>query len=106
MRFPGPPRFAVVLCATFAFVLAGCSGSGSSFDPAASCTADGRFSGAYPALEQRLPSTFESTQPSRVDSGRNCTTENLGSLAGHGVSEVQFAFLKNGTAEIAFFQLP
>jgi hypothetical protein len=76
-----------------AIVLAGCGPASvySSFDPAAPCSADGRFPGAYPALEVRLPATFEGRPPDTLDSGRNCTATELGTLAGHGISEVQFA---------------
>jgi hypothetical protein len=74
-------------------VLAGCGPASvySSFDPAAPCSADGRFPGAYPALEARLPATFQGRSPDTLDSGRNCTATELGTLAGHGISEVHFA---------------
>jgi hypothetical protein len=76
-----------------AVVLAGCGPASvySSFDPAAPCSADGRFPGAYPALEARLPATFQGRSPDTLDSGRNCTATELGTLAGHGISEVHFA---------------
>jgi len=72
--------------------LAGCSAAASaSFDPRAPCTADARQPGAYPGLEARVPTGFEGRPPTRLDSGRNCTPANLGSLAEHGISEVRFA---------------
>lgn len=61
------------------------------FDPTAACTADGRYPGAYPALEARLPTTLLGRAPDAVDSGRNCTATELGTLAGHGIREVRFA---------------
>ena len=38
-----------------------------------------------------MPTTFEDRAPDRLDSGRNCTDENLGSLADEGLEEVRFA---------------
>jgi hypothetical protein len=80
-------------CLVLALLIAAC-GPGSvytSFDPAAPCTADGRFAGAYPALEARLPKMFLGRSPDTVDSGRNCSAAELGTLAGHGIREVRFA---------------
>jgi hypothetical protein len=62
-----------------------------SFDPAAPCSVDGRFPGAYPSLEARLPATLLGRAPDTVDSGRNCSAGELGTLAGHGIREVRFA---------------
>ena len=45
-------------------------------------TADGSAPGAYPELEELVPPSFEERAPDRLDSGRNCTDENLGTLAG------------------------
>jgi len=61
------------------------------FDPASPCTQDGRYPGAYPALEARLPKLLLGRAPDAVDSGRNCTVAELGTLAGHGIREVRFA---------------
>jgi hypothetical protein len=72
---------------------AGC-GSGSpytSFDPSTACTTDGRFPGAYPSLEARLPPMFDGRGPNTRDSGRNCTAAELGSLTGHGIHEIRYA---------------
>jgi hypothetical protein len=97
---PGPAAHGVVrrhasLAASLLIALsaAACGGSEpySSFDPAAPCTTDGRFPGAYPALEARLPPTFLARPPDTVDSGRNCSAAELGTLAGHGIREVRFA---------------
>jgi hypothetical protein len=38
-----------------------------------------------------VPPSFEGRRPDRLDSGRNCTPTNLGSLVSHGVTEVRFA---------------
>jgi hypothetical protein len=73
--------------------LAGCAGgsAASSFDPSGPCTADGQRPGAYPELEALIPPTFEGVAPAHLDSGRNCTERNLGTLASHGIREVRFA---------------
>ncbi len=80
-------------CLLLAVLFAACSPASvyTSFNPAAPCTADGRFPGAYPALEARLPKMFLGRAPDTVDSGRNCTAAELGTLAGHGIREVRFA---------------
>ncbi len=73
--------------------LGACSGAPAPapFDPTAACTSDQRIAGAYPDLEARIPRTLFGTAPSQLDSGRNCTSTNLGSLADHGIAEVHFA---------------
>jgi hypothetical protein len=73
--------------------LAGCSDSSpyTSFDPASACTTDGRFPGAYPALEARVPTAFDGRSPDQLDSGRNCSATELGTLANHGIHEVHYA---------------
>jgi hypothetical protein len=72
---------------------AGCAGGSAytSFDPGSPCTTDGRFPGAYPDIEARVPKTFESRPPDSLDSGRNCTAKELGTLAQHGIKEVRYA---------------
>jgi hypothetical protein len=74
-------------------ILAGCGTSipQASFDPSSACTTDGRFPGAYPDLEATLPATYDGTEPTSVDSGRNCTTDALGTLADAGITGVRFA---------------
>jgi len=76
-----------------ALVAAACGGGSvyTSFDPASACTSDGRFPGAYPDLEARLPTTFQGRPPDTLDSGRNCSATELGTLAGHGLREVRYA---------------
>lgn len=70
----------------------GCTAAGgSTFDPVAPCTEDGQRPGAYPALEARLPATFDGRPPVRKDSGRNCSDTALGTLARHGIDELRFA---------------
>ena len=72
--------------------LAACSVTpSSSFDPTGACTADGSAPGAYPELEARVPTTYHGAAPDKLDSGRNCSPENLGSLADAGFDEVRFA---------------
>lgn len=73
-------------------VAAACSGSpATSFDPTGPCTTDGSAPGAYPQLESLVPETYEKRAPDRLDSGRNCSAENLGSLAAEGIDEIRFA---------------
>ena len=90
-----PSRASATLTgALVAAILLGACGGGSlyaTFDPAAPCTSDGRFPGAYPALEGRLPTAFQGKAPDTVDSGRNCSATELGTLAGHGLHEVHYA---------------
>jgi hypothetical protein len=80
-----------MLLASVAFALVGCGGgAGPSFDPTGPCTVDGRAPGAYADLEERVPATYRETSPATLDSGRNCSEELLGSLAGS-FDEVRFA---------------
>lgn len=67
------------------------SGPPPSFDPTGECTTDGRTPGAYPDLEALVPTTYMGAAPGTLDSGRNCTVTNLGSLALLGITEVRFA---------------
>ena len=83
-----PARLAVVLAVVLGFALAGCA---SSFDPTGPCTNDGSAAGAYPELESAVPASFRSAAPAELDSGRACTSDGLGTLAGHGIKEVRFA---------------
>ena len=61
------------------------------FDAGAPCPAQGRFAGAYPDLEARIPKSYRGDRPESLDSGRNCTAARLGSLASQGIKEVRFA---------------
>ena len=73
-------------------LIAGCGpGTVSSFDPTGPCLGDGQRPGAYPELERLIPPSFEGIAPTTLDSGRNCTERNLGTLASHGIREVRFA---------------
>ncbi len=75
-----------------ALAAAACSsGPPPSFDPTGDCTTDGRAPGAYPDLEALVPTKFMNVAPGTLDSGRNCTVTNLGSLARLGITEVRFA---------------
>ena len=62
-----------------------------SFDPAGACTANGQQPGAYPDLEAVLPRLYLGEPPTNLDSGRTCTSAALGTLAGHGISDLKFA---------------
>lgn len=69
-----------------------CSGEATaSFDPTGPCTTDGEASGAYPELEARIPPVYEGRPPEELNSGRNCTSSNLGSLEARGIEEVRYA---------------
>ena len=85
--------FAAVVALAVAGLIAGCVGgrAAPSFDASGPCTVDGQRPGAYPELERLIPATFEGIAPARLDSGRNCTERNLGTLASHGIREVRFA---------------
>lgn len=85
-------RISAVMGLALAAILAACTGAApSSFDPTGPCSGDGSSPGAYPDLEALVPVTFEDRAPDRLDSGRNCSNENLGSLADEGIEEVRFA---------------
>lgn len=76
----------------FALGLAACTGATpASFDPSGPCITDGSAPGAYPELEARVPTTYEDRAPDTLDSGRNCSSENLGTLADEGFEEIRFA---------------
>ncbi|MEX2011928.1 MAG: hypothetical protein WEF51_06815 [Chloroflexota bacterium] len=87
------PLAIVVVALAAAGLLTGCAGgtAASSFDPSGPCTTDGQRPGAYPELERLIPASFEGVAPAHLDSGRNCTEANLGTLASHGIREVRFA---------------
>jgi hypothetical protein len=81
-----------VVALALTLVLAACSGApAASFDPTGACSGDGAAPGAYPDLEGMIPTTYHEAAPQKLDSGRNCSPENLGSLAAAGISEVRFA---------------
>ncbi len=87
------PRPRSLLALAIAAVLAagGCGAAAPSFDPTGPCTADGSAPRAYPDLEALVPAAYEGRPPDTLDSGRNCTPENLGTLAAAGIDEVRFA---------------
>jgi hypothetical protein len=82
----------LLFAALVALIGAACGGTAAaSFDPTGPCRVDGRVAGAYPQLEALIPKTFDGAPPKTLDSGRNCSAANLGTLASHGVTEVRFA---------------
>jgi len=89
-----------------------CSGSAAtSFDASGACTADGSAPGAYPDLEAMIPASYMDAAPGQLDSGRNCSAANLGSLVGAGIDEVRFAggtwsFGADRAAVLAVFTAP
>ena len=106
------PRSVVTLLFAAILTLGACaSPAAASFDPTGPCTTDGSAPGAYPDLEDLVPTSYEGRGPDRLDSGRNCTAENLGALAGVGISEVRFAgatwdFGGNRAAALVVFEAP
>lgn len=105
------PRLVAVMALVLAAVLTACSAPAASFDPTGPCQGDGSAAGAYPDMEQRIPGTFEDRAPDTLDSGRNCTPENLGSLAAAGFDEIRFAggtwsFGGNRAAALVVFSAP
>jgi len=88
------PRFlhlSALVVAVLVAVACSATGQAASFDPGGPCTTDGRAPGAYPELEALVPQKFLDAAPERLDSGRNCTAANLGSLTQRGINEVRFA---------------
>ena len=77
--------------AVLAVLVAGCSTASAAFSPTGPCLVDGRQPGAYPALEALVPRQYDGRPPAKLDSGRNCTPANLGTLVDHGVTQLRFA---------------
>jgi hypothetical protein len=91
-RLPSAALSVAISLTLLAGAVAGCSAlGGAAFDPSGPCTTDGRAAGAYPELEALVPDQLAGEPPERLDSGRNCSAANLGTLAGHGIDEVRFA---------------
>ncbi|HET7031445.1 MAG TPA: hypothetical protein VFI34_13105 [Candidatus Limnocylindrales bacterium] len=84
----GVPRRLVAAAIGAMLLLAAC---GSDFDPSGPCTSDGKVAGAYPEMEALVPKAYNGVSPAELDSGRTCTADGLGSLAGHGIKELRFA---------------
>lgn len=84
-------RLSVLVLAAAVLVAACGGGVAPSFDPTGECSTDGRAPGAYPDLEALVPTRYQGVAPNTLDSGRNCTVTNLGSLSSLGISEVRFA---------------
>jgi hypothetical protein len=92
----GPRRrslLPIALAASLATLVAsGCGAAPSpSFDATGPCTTDGSAPGSYPELEAMIPTSYEGQGPATLDSGRNCTPGNLGTLEAAGIAEVRFA---------------
>ncbi len=106
---PRPLRALLFALVLLTFV--GCATAGPSFDPTGPCTTDGSAPGAYPGLEALVPTTYEGRGPDTLDSGRNCTAGNLGTLEAAGIDEVRFAggtwdFGGDRAAALVVFQAP
>ena len=100
-----------LLSGVLVLVAACVAGPATSFDPTGPCTTDGSAAGAYPDLEAMVPTAYEGRGPDTLDSGRNCSPENLGTLAGVGIEEVHFAggtwdFGGERAAALVVFQAP
>jgi len=68
-----------------------CGSPTSSVGPLGACGDDARGAGAYPDLEQRLPTTLDGRAPDLLDSGRSCSAQALATYARHGIKEVRYA---------------
>jgi len=90
-RRSGAPRSTRSLLAALFATVALVAACGAEFDPNGPCTADGKMPGAYPEMEASIPKSYNGSPPNEVDSGRTCSTNGLGALAGHGVKELRFA---------------
>jgi hypothetical protein len=89
---PRPNAVSLVALLVLALVAGACAGEEpASFDPSSPCVTDGAAPGAYPELEALIPKTFEGQPPETLDSGRNCTPENLANLADAGIDVVRYA---------------
>jgi hypothetical protein len=84
-------RAGMLLLGALVIVAACGTGQAASFDPTGPCTSDGRAPGAYPDLEALVPTRYRGEPPQTLDSGRNCTVTNLGTLANLGITEVRYA---------------
>ncbi len=71
--------------------LGACGAFGPTFSPTGACLADGRAPGAYPELEADVPRTISGRPATSIDSGRDCSTDALGSFVNHGVHDLRFA---------------
>ena len=95
-----------------ALIVAGCStGATVTFTPDGPCAVDGSAPGAYPELEALVPVRYEERAPDTLDSGRHCSTENLGTLREAGIDELRFAggtwgFGGERAAALVVFQAP
>lgn len=108
---PRAPRRAGALAIAAALLVAACGVGLATFEPSGTCGPDGRAAGAYPELEQLLPTTFDDKAPTSVDSGRHCSEAELGSLITHDAEGIEFAGatwdLGGGTGvSSALFSLP
>jgi len=101
--------FAGAVLVVLSALASGCAGA--TFDPSGPCDSDGRAAGAYPELEALVPRSLQGRAPDRVDSGRNCTTAALATLALHNISELRFAGAiwdlgSNSGVTLAVFEAP
>jgi hypothetical protein len=93
---PARRRFVgATLALACALLVAACRPT-AAFDPGGPCLVngtpvDGRAAGAYPDLERLVPRVFDGRPPDRLDSGRNCSGRNLGTMLDRGIQEVHFA---------------
>jgi hypothetical protein len=78
-----------VLCAAAGVLCASCAGTPAAPGPSG-CT-DLQTPGVYPELERLVPASVGGTAVARLESGRSCSDQALGSLAKSGVRELQFA---------------
>lgn len=77
--------------AALALVLAGCGATAEPSGPLGPCGDDARSIGGYPVMEAVVPRLLDGKAPDKVDSGRNCSADSLGSLTTHGIHELRYA---------------
>ena len=88
MRRAAAPGVVILVVAVLA---SGCGAPAGTFTPTGPCVADGRAPGLYPALEAKLPGGLGEEGARFEDSGRNCSSQALGTLTTHGISDLRFA---------------
>ena len=80
-----------VAIAILAISIAACGATPEPSGPLGPCGNDANSIGGYPELEALLPRMLDGKAPDNVNSGRNCSTDSLGTLTTHGIHELRFA---------------
>ena len=80
----------VLVAFAVAALAAACGSSGATFDPRGPCIADARAPGLFPDLEEKLPPLLGEVSAQQRDSGRNCSSQALGTLTTHGITDLRY----------------